>query len=146
MAGKFVEEKKEEFKTPEKYAQETNKIDKPFNLNDLLELWPKFAEKHSDSVHLCNTLSAKPELLDNFVVKFNVENSVQQDQFRSLKPEIIGFLRRGLSNSTIDVQIDLIRSTVENRVLTDEQKMKSMIQKNPALQLFKNKFNLDFNS
>jgi len=112
----------------------------------LLNIWPNFAEKYVEQVHLYNTLSINPELLPKNIVNFNVENSVQQDQFRSLKPEIIGFLRRGLNNSTIDVSVEIVRSVVENKIMTDDQKMKAMMQKNPALQLFKNKFNLDFNS
>ena len=68
-----------------------------------------------------------------------------QDKVRFIKPEIIGFLRRALNNSTIDVKVELTKATNDSRVLTDEQKMKAMMQKNPALSLFKNKFNLDFN-
>ncbi len=86
-----------------------------------------------------------PFLLQDYIVKFEVENSVQQDQFRSLKPEIIGFLRRSLNNDSIDVHIEIVKNTSEVKILTEDQKLKAMIQKNNALQLLKNKFNLDFN-
>ncbi|MDA3929206.1 MAG: hypothetical protein PF541_09615 [Prolixibacteraceae bacterium] len=109
------------------------------------EIWPSFAEKYKEQSHLYNTLLNKPDLLENYLVKITVENSVQQDQIRQIKPEIIGFLRRSLKNSTIDVQVDLNRAKENRKILTDEQKMQAMIQKNPALQLMKNKFNLDFN-
>lgn len=82
---------------------------------------------------------------NNYLVVIAVENSVQQDKIRFIKPEIIGHLRRTLQNSKIDVEVELVKSTNENRALTDEQKMKAMMQKNPALVLLKNKFNLDFN-
>jgi DNA polymerase III subunit gamma/tau len=74
----------------------------------------------------------------------SVENSVQQDKIRLMKPEIIGFLRRTLLNASIDVRVDLQKNENETKVLTDDQKIKAMIQKNPALGLMKNKFNLDF--
>ena len=51
-----------------------------------------------------------------------------------------------MKNSGIDVKIELNRSKSDKKILTDEQKMQAMIKKNPALQMFKNKFNLDFNS
>ncbi len=146
LAGNFLEQKKEEHKIPEKYAQEVKKVDQPFSIEELISIWPKFADKYVEQVHLFNTLSVKPQLLPDNVVRFDVENSVQQDQFRSLKPEIIGFLRRSLNNSSIDVHIELVKSTVENKILTDDQRLKSMMQKNPALLMFKSKFNLDFNS
>jgi DNA polymerase III subunit gamma/tau len=77
-------------------------------------------------------------------VVVSVENSVQQDKIRLMKPEIIGFLRRTLLNASIDVRVDLQKNENETKVLTDDQKIKAMIQKNPALGLMKNKFNLDF--
>lgn len=78
------------------------------------------------------------------MVLIKVENSVQLDQVRFVKPEIIGFLRRNLKNSTIDVKIEQNKAGGERKVFTDEQKLQAMMQKNPALQLLKNKFNLDF--
>jgi hypothetical protein len=65
---------------------------------------------------------------------------------RLLKPEIIGFLSRKLSNTKIDVEIDLVTVVHEDKLLTDEQKMQAMMKKNPSLQKMKNIFNLDFNS
>lgn len=108
-------------------------------------IWPQLIEKYIEQVHLYNSLNTNPELIKNNVVKISVENSVLQDKVRFIKPEIIGYLRRSLKNTTIDVKVELIKSTNESKALTDEQKMKAMLQKNPALGLFKNKFNLDFN-
>lgn len=108
-------------------------------------VWPEFAEKYVSQVHLYNTLSAKPELLEHFKIKITVENSVQQDQIRMLKPEIIGFLCRKLNNTKIDVNIEMVQVTHEGKLFTDEQKLQAMMMKNPALQKMKNTFNLDFN-
>ena len=145
LSGNFKEEEKEQVVTPEAYAKEVRGSDEPFNQDQLNSIWPAFAERYTEQVHLYNTLSNKPELMDNYLVKIAVENSVQQDQIRQLKPEIIGYLRRNLKNSKIDVRVDLIKAKNDNKLLTDEQKMQAMIKKNPALLLMKNKFNLDFN-
>ena len=145
MSGNFKEEKKEEVVVPKKYAEETKQVDEPFTDKELHAVWPKLTKRYQDQIHLYNCLSSMPELLDRNLVKISVENSVLQDKVRLIKPEIIGFLRRELKNSTIDVKVELLKATNDSRVLTDEQKMKAMIQKNPALSLLKNKFNLDFN-
>jgi len=145
LSGKFENEVAEKLVIPEYYARETRVADHNFNEDQLLQVWPEFAEKYVNQVHLYNTLSIKPVLLDHFKIKINVENSVQQDQIRMLKPEIVGFLCRKLGNSKIDVNIEMVQPTHEGKMLTDEQKMQVMMMKNPVLQKMKNMFNLDFN-
>lgn len=132
---------------PDNYSRETNVIDKDFSLEQLLDAWSEYAKKYIDQGHLYNTLlTTKPELRNNFDVWVKVANSVQQDQMRLLKPEIIGFLSRKLCNTKIDVSIDLVTVIHEDKLLTDEQKLQAMMKKNPSLQKMKNLFNLDFNS
>ena len=145
LSGNFKEEVEEKVVAPEAYAKEVKSIDEPFTQDQLNEIWPSFAQRYEEQVHLYNTLTNKPELQDNCLVSIKVENSVQQDQIRQLKPEIIGYLRRSLKNSKIDVHVDLIKAQNEDKLLTSDQKMQAMIKKNPALLLMKNKFNLDFN-
>lgn len=119
--------------------------DKSFTIDDVHKIWPQIAGRYVDQKHLYNTLLTLPSLDDDKNVVITVENSVQQDKIRLLKPELIGALRRKLNNSTIDVNVDLNRTQNEHKILTDEQRLKAMIERNPALGLFKNKFNLDFN-
>lgn len=144
LNGKVVEEEKEEA-IPADYAAKTNVIEEFFTQEQLEEAWKEFAGKHSGQVHLYHTLSSKPVLLENYKVKITVENSVQNDQIRLLKPEIIGFLTRTLKNSLIDVKIEMMDETPENKLLTDDQKLQAMMKKNPSLLKMRNLFNLDFN-
>jgi DNA polymerase III subunit gamma/tau len=146
LAGNMkAEEEKQKVVVPENYAKETRQIDKPFDEQKLNEAWNGFAEKYVTEVHLYNTLSNKLKLLDNSYAQIEVENSVQLDQVRLLKPEIIGYLRKKLENSRVDLKIELIKINHESRILTEDQKLQQMIQKNPALMKLKARFNLDFN-
>lgn len=145
MSGNFKEEEVEKVVTPEAYAKEVRGGNEHFEQEQLEKIWPAFAEKYTDQVHLYNTLSNVPELLDHYRVRIVVENSVEQEKIRQIKPEIIGYLRRTLKNSKVDVRVDLVKAQKGTKLLTDEQKMQAMIKKNPALLLMKNKFNLDFN-
>lgn len=145
LSGNFKEEETISVKTPEAYAKVVLNNVEPFTQEKLNEIWPLFIERYAEQVHLYNTLTNEPRLLENHIVQISVENSVQEDQIRQLKHELIGYLRRNLNNSSIDVVVELNRAKNEHRILTDEQKMKAMIKKNPALVNFKNKFNLDFN-
>jgi hypothetical protein len=145
LSGNFNNEVAQKAVIPEYYARETRETDHNFTVEQLQDAWIEFAEKYSGQVHLYNTLSVKPILLDQFKIKVNLENSVQQDQIRMLKPEIIGFLCRKLNNSKIDVVIEMVQPNHEGKMFTDEQKMQAMLIKNPAFQKMKNTFNLDFN-
>lgn len=145
LSGNIPNEKKEEVVIHKKYITDKKQEDQAFTEKDLHSVWPELIGKYHDQVHLYNSLDTTPELLEDNVVKVSVENSVLQDKVRFIKPEIIGFLRRSLKNSTIDVKVELIKASSDSKVLTDEQKMKAMMQKNPAFSLLKNKFNLDFN-
>ena len=145
LSGNFKKEETTNVKTPEAYAKGVLNSADPITQEKLNKIWPVFIERYSEQVHLYNTLTNEPQLLNEHIVQITVENSVQEDQIRQLKHELIGFLRRNLNNSSIDVVVELNRAKNENRMLTDEQKMKAMIQKNPALAHLRNKFNLDFN-
>jgi hypothetical protein len=144
LNGQF-EEKEEKVITPEAYARVVNQVDEPFTESDLHTAWPEFIQNYTEQVHLYNTIMILPVLKGSNLVVITVENSVQFDQLRQIKPEIIGFLHRKLKNTSIDVQVEINRIANENKILTDEQRMQAMLKKNPALALFKNTFNLDFN-
>jgi hypothetical protein len=126
-------------------AEPESKLNNHFTENELHSLWPVFIERYTDQVHLYNSLKNMPKLENDYLVVISVENSVLQEKTRLMKPEIIGYLRRELKNDFIDVRVDLEeRDESEVKIITDEQKLKAMMQKNPALVLFKNKFNLDY--
>jgi DNA polymerase-3 subunit gamma/tau len=145
LSGNFKGEEVHKTVVPEKYAQETRDTDHDFTEEQLLAIWPELIEKYAGQIHLCNTLKNKPQLLEHYKVQMTVENSVQLDQIRLIKPEIIGFLQRTLRNSKIDVKIEMNEAVFEDKLLTDEQKLAAMMKKNPALLKMKSMFNLDFN-
>lgn len=144
MNGKVHDEKNKAHQPEKEHSTVSPTEDKPFSIGDIEKIWPQFISRFEDQPHLYKTLETIPKLKDQLVI-IEVENSVQQEKIRSLKPSIIGFLRRNLQNSKIDVEVILNKKLNENKALTEEQKLKMMIQKNPDLMLFKNKFNLDFN-
>lgn len=122
-----------------------NSVDQPFTLEKLHEVWPQMIEKYAEQTHLYISLQNLPILEPNCLVVINVENSVQHFKISQMKHELVGYLQRTLNNSLIDIRVDVSRAESENKILTDEQKLKDMVQKNPVLQIFRSKFNLDFN-
>ncbi len=144
LQGNFKEEEETKVTVPEKYAQTTRESNHHFTDDELKQVWAEFAQRYSDQSHLHDALSVSPQLLDNYVIKMSVTNSVQLDRVKLLKPELIGFLRTELKNSQIDVKIVMNKNLQQNKLLTDEQKLQAMMKKNPALKKMKQMFNLDF--
>lgn len=148
LSGKRVEDikelNKEEIQEQTTYSQKEE--NNHFTIEQIIELWPSFIERFKQKVHLYNTLQSKPQLIENNVVRIEVANSVQDEAVRLAKPEIIGYLRRTLHNSSIEVEIVVNKAKNDRKILTDEQKLQDMMKKNPALIHFKNKFLLDFNN
>lgn len=145
LAGKI---KKEE--TPQLIVQETEQaapieIDKSFDIKELKIVWQNYALKYKEEVHLFHTLTSQPIENEGSEITITVENSVQYEQVRVLKPEIIGYLRRELKNSQIEIDVKQEKPKGDNRVFTDDQKLQQMIQKNPELGRMKMLFHLDFN-
>lgn len=145
LAGKIKKEETPKIVIPEAYAAETIKIDKHFDSNQLKIVWQKYALRYEEEVHLFHTLTSQPITHDGTNITITVENSVQYEQIRVLKPEIIGFLRRELENSKIDIEIKQEKPKGDNRIFTEDQKLQLMIQKNPELGRMKMLFHLDFN-
>lgn len=145
LAGKIKKEETPKMVIPEAYAAETKKIDKQFDLAQLKIVWQNYALRYEEEVHLFHTLTSQPIAYNGAEITITVENSVQYEQVRVLKPEIIGYLRRELENSLIDIEIKLEKPKGDNRIFTDDQKLQLMIQKNPELGRMKMLFHLDFN-
>lgn len=128
------------------YTAGTKIEDKQFNINQLKAVWEQYSERYKDEIHLYQTLTDQPITCNGTIVTIEVENSVQLDQIKSIKPEITGFLRRELDNSHIELDIREEKAQIEKLVYTSDQKMQKMMEKNPELAKLRNLFQLDINS
>lgn len=91
-----------------------------------------------------STLSYVPELTDGNQLLLKIENSIQEEDVRLIKPELVSWLRKELRNSGIELTSRLEKVESERIIFTDLEKMQMMMQKNPHLYELKQKFNLDF--
>lgn len=115
-----------------------------FTKEQLAIKWLEFQEKISDRPNLRSTLSLIPEIVEAKTLILKIGNSIQEEEVRMIKPELIAFLRRELRNSDIELITKLEKLENERVLFSDSEKMQSMINKNPALMELKQKFNLDF--
>ncbi len=134
--------KKEELE-PE-YLSGDSKIE--FNSDMMLNFWNSYAEKikKDGKINIFTIMTAyTPVLLENYIIELPIENKIQEDLLSSEKVDLLNFLRVQLKNFSIYLQTKQIEQTQKKRLYTSSEKYEHMLQKNPHLDEFKRKFNLD---
>lgn len=117
-----------------------------FTLEQLTAKWNEFLDQIADRPNLISTLSNVPELTEGNKLLLKIGNSVQEEDVRQIKPELITFLRRELRNSGIELTVSIEKIESERTHFNDSEKLQMLMQKNPELFELKQKFNLDFNA
>ena len=132
----FVEKVKSEYNN--------ENLTEPFSKEQLTEKWSEFLKQNADRPNLISTLSEVPEIMEGNKLILKVENSVQEEEVRIVKPDLVGWLRKELRNSEIEMITRLEKKKQERVHFNDAEKLQMMIQKNPELYELKKRFNLDF--
>ncbi|HZL10832.1 MAG TPA: hypothetical protein VFC65_12610 [Prolixibacteraceae bacterium] len=143
LAGKVPEEKGID------HVQETtyNKYEKladSYTMEQLSAKWKEFLDQISDRPNLQSTLSNVPEMIAGNKLLLKIGNSVQEEDVRLIKPELMSWLRKELRNSDIELTTSIERMESDRTHYSDSEKLQMMMQKNPKLNELKQKFNLDF--
>ena len=143
LAGNITEKKDEEQVQKSVYT-EYGDYKEPFTTEQLAAKWAEFLNSLTDRPNLKATISSVPELTDGNKLMLRIENSVQEEEVRIVKPELVSWLRRELRNSGIELNTRLEKVESERTFYSDSEKLQQMMQKNPELYELKQKFNLDF--
>jgi DNA polymerase III subunit gamma/tau len=142
LAGKFNEDKLSEKDRHEIYVNSDECED--FSQEEFNREWELLLELYKDRPNLQSTLSKKPTLGDGYKLILEIENTMQEDLINSVKPELVSMLRRKLKNSKINL-VTHVSLTEKNKIIyTDSDKYREMVKMNPALELLKERFKLDF--
>lgn len=134
--------KKEEIE-PE-YLSGDSKIE--FNSDMMLNSWNVYAEKikKDGKINIFTIMTAYPPLLlENYIIELPIENKIQEDLLSTEKVDLLNYLRVQLKNFSIDLHTKQMEQTQKKRLYTSSEKYDHMLQKNPVLEQFKRKFNLD---
>lgn len=144
LSGNVAENKKAETAETTSYSQYDESLVEPFTQEQLELRWKEFVAKMADRPSLCSALSIVPEIIEDHKLLLRIGNSVQEEDIRLIKPELISWLRMTLRNSKIELTTRLERIESERTFFSDTEKLQMMMQKNPILNELKQKFNLDF--
>ena len=117
-----------------------------FSSDSMLKFWNAYAEKikKEGKINIFTIMTANPPvLLDNFLIELLIENKIQEDLLSSEKVELLNYLRVEMKNFSIDLQTKYMEQTQKKRLYTSSDKYQHMLEKNPNLEEFKRRFNLD---
>ncbi len=133
-------------KAEEKPMQVKEAAETPFREEDLHMYWQAYAGKfRQEKPNLYTTLSAQqPALLENWVVSFEVDNKVQQQEVEAQRQDLLGFLKQSLNNTLISLKVEVVKKSNDQvRPYAPSDKYKHMTEINPDLQLFRDTLQLD---
>lgn len=143
LAG-TVSEKNDEDQVQETIYNPYGDYTESFTNEQLAGKWAEFIDQLTDRPNLRSTLSNVPEITEGNQLTLKIGNSVQEEEIRLVKFELISWLRRELRNSGIELNTRIEKLESERMFYSDSEKLQMMMQKNPELYELKQKFNLDF--
>lgn len=118
-----------------------------FSDDKLITFWNKYTAIETHSPNYKSILANnKPQKKDNNSILFNVMNSFQEEELKSNLQNLLAFLRNGLNNQLLNIEINVVPEE-DNKTIkpfTVKDKFQSMSEKNPDLIKLKNKLELDF--
>lgn len=88
--------------------------------------------------------AADPKLIDDNTIKIHITAESHKDLYEKHKKSIYEVLSMELGIKDLVFTYELVKSELDDkRPLKDVEKYQKMVEENPALQLLKDKFNLD---
>jgi DNA polymerase III subunit gamma/tau len=120
---------------------------KQFSQRELEIVWNEFAGKQQKagrySLHAA-MVKRKPLLKENFTIEFLLDNAAVEKDINDVKMELMAYLRQNLGNGNLQLSTAIDKSAAaENKIYDPKEKYRRLVEKNPALQELKNKFDLD---
>jgi len=117
-----------------------------FDSESMLKYWNEYAKtmKKDGKINIFTIMTSNPPaLLENYIIEMPIENKIQENLLVDEKVELLNFLRTKLKNFGIEIITKQIESTSKKRLYTSTEKYNHMVEKNPKLEEFRRRFNLD---
>ena len=116
----------------------------PFDLDILSEFWNQFKEqKIKEGIDKHVNILNQEYSLEGETIKLKVTNPIQEDIFEEFRAEIMQFLREGLKNDFLKLQVVTIKGQGKKMIYTNAEKFRHLSEKNPILRKLKDKMGFD---
>ena len=121
--------------------------DNEVNQESIEEHWKKFTEiitVNGERNMVALLQLDLPRLKNKVEIHFAVPNDTNRVELEKNSNELMAYLRDQLSNDALTLKIHLEVKEEKKFVYTNEDKYHALAEKNPSLELFKKKFNLEY--
>jgi DNA polymerase-3 subunit gamma/tau len=118
----------------------------PFSHEDLMVLWKEYIQKtkEENKINFYTILTTnEPVLTTPHEITVHITNMAQESILQNELVEFLNFLRTRLKNFEVGIVTKKVESKIENRLYTPKEIYHYMIEKNPKLDDFRRRFNLD---
>jgi DNA polymerase-3 subunit gamma/tau len=118
----------------------------PFTHDDLMVLWKEYIQKtkEENKINFYTILTTnEPVLTKPHEITVHITNMAQESILQNELVEFLNFLRTRLKNFEVGIVTKKVESKIENRLYTPKEIYHYMIEKNPKLDDFRRRFNLD---
>ena len=139
---------KKEHKNKVISASEDKEVrDKDVNQESIEKHWKKFTEiitVNGERNMVALLQLGIPRLKNKVEIHYAVPNDTNRVELEKNSNELMGYLRDQLSNDALTLKLYLDLNEKMKFIYTNEEKYKTLLEKNPNLEQFKKKFNLEF--
>lgn len=138
-------EKKVEKTDGEVIEHHSNMPEKEFDQHALETCWDKYANhlKANKRSGLASSLLNTRPLKKENVIEFPIHNKAEEESINEDKMNLLGYLRKELSNYSIQLQLVMIQGEDKTNLYTATDRYKRLLEKNPAINKFRQTFDLD---
>ncbi|MFT6797934.1 MAG: DNA polymerase-3 subunit gamma/tau [Nonlabens sp.] len=117
-----------------------------FTQEQLSLVWAKYVEhlKERGQLILASIINADQPVLKGTTVMLRFPNKSMKEDLEKSQGQILVYLKRELNNYLIDFEIAVDKNVTKKYVYTDQDKFTKLVEKNPAVDLLRRTFDLDF--
>jgi len=116
-----------------------------FSQAQFMACWQQYAQKarEDDKIHLFTLLTSNEPVLEGINVTVLIENIALESTLQDEKIDLLNFLRGKLNNFDIQLTPKRVEAKQSDRIYTNKDKYAYLVEKNPQLEEFRQRFNLD---
>jgi DNA polymerase-3 subunit gamma/tau len=118
----------------------------PVDAEELIALWKSFTqltESNGKKILASSLATDTPKLAEGHIIRIALPNSTMKKEVERDQLDLMTFLRKSLNNYSLQLQVSVNEEAARHYAFTPEEKYEKLKEKNPAIDLLRETFDLD---
>ena len=118
----------------------------PVDSEELIALWKTFThltESKGKKILASSLATDTPKLVKGHIIRIALPNSTMKKEVERDQLDLMTFLRKSLNNYSLQLQVSVNEEAARQYAFTPEEKYEKLKEKNPAIDLLRETFDLD---